>query len=183
MYNTIIMKLFRSFLTKYRILILSLAFFAIILFLDTLVHETGHFLAALISGVPINKIKIIFIGFNPGLKMPAGLSSNSVTLINYAGGAFAAFICLCIYLFLWLRRYRSSPTLLGWIVGLEILGLCGEEIGNSLVEGHFHAAYIYYINSPTAPTNLMLVIFWIIGLAFHFILFPLSNLKKKTGDG
>jgi hypothetical protein len=27
------------------------------------------------------------------------------------------------------------------------------------------------------------VTFWVIGLAFHFILFPVSNLKKKTGDG
>ncbi len=183
MYNTTIMKSFRAFYTKYRILILSLVFLAVIFAADTLVHETGHLLAALISGVPINKIKIIFIGFNPGLKMPGGLSSNSVTLINYAGGAFAAFVCLCAYIFLWVRRYRARPSLLTWIVGLIILGLCGEEIGNSLVEGHFHAAYMYYINSPTAPTNLMLVAFMVIGLAFHFILFPVSNLKKKTGDG
>jgi hypothetical protein len=183
MYNTNIMKSFRAFFTKYRILILSLVLFVAIFAADTLVHETGHLLAALISGVPINKIKIIFTGFNPGLKMPAGLSSSAVMLINYAGGAFAAFVCLCAYIFLWLRRYRARPSLLMWVVGLIILGLCGEEIGNSLVEGHFHAAYIYYINSPTAPTNLMLVIFWVIGLAFHFILFPISNLKKKTGEG
>ncbi len=183
MYNTNIMKSFRTFFTKYRIIILAIVLFAVIFIADTLVHETGHLLAALISGVPINKIEIIFTGFNPGLKIPAGLSSNSVMLINYAGGAFAALVCFCAYIFLWLRRYRARPSLLTWIIGLIILGMCGEEIGNSLVEGHFHAAYMYYINSPTAPTNLMLVIFWVIGLAFHFILFPLSNLKKKTGDG
>jgi|GEM_PF-1504112 hypothetical protein len=183
MYNTNIMKFVRAFFTKYRIIILALVIFAVIFLLDTLVHETGHLLAALISGVPINKIKVIFTGLNPGLEMPAGLSSTSVTFVNYAGGAFAAIVLLCGYLFLWLRKYRARPTLLTWVVGLIILGLCGEEIGNSLVEGHFHAAYMYYINSPTAPTNLLIVTFWVIGLAFHFILFPVSNLKKKTGDG
>jgi len=183
MYNTNIMKSFKAFYTKYRILILSLVFLAVIFVADTLVHEMGHLLAALISGVPINKIKIIFIGFNPGLKMPAGLSSNSVTLINYAGGAFAAFVCLCAYIFLWLRRYRTRPSLLTWVVGLIILGLCGEEIGNSLVEGHFHAAYLYNANSTFAPTTLIMVAFMVIGLLFHFILFPILKLKKKTGDG
>ena len=182
MYNTNIMKAFRAFLTKYRIIILSLVFLAAIFIADTLIHEMGHLLAALISGVPINKIKIIFIGFNPGLKMPGGLSSNSVTLINYAGGAFAAFVCLCAYIFLWLRRYRARPSLLTWIVGLIILGLCGEEIGNSLVEGHFHAAYLYNANSTFAPTTLIMVAFMVMGLLFHFILFPISKLKKKTGD-
>ena len=183
MYNTNIMKSFRAFLTKYRIIILSLVFLAAIFIADTLIHEMGHLLAALVSGVPINKIKIIFIGFNPGLKMPGGLSSNSVTLINYAGGAFAAFACLCAYIFLWLRRYRARPSLLTWIVGLIILGLCGEEIGNSLVEGHFHAAYLNNVNSTFAPTTLIMVAFMVMGLLFHFILFPISKLKKKTGDG
>jgi hypothetical protein len=183
MYNTNIMKSFRAFFTKYRIIILSLVILAIILIADTFVHEMGHLLAALVSGVSLDKIKIIFIGFNPGLKMPAGLSSSSVTLINYAGGAFAAIVLLCVYLFLWLRKYRAQPSLLTWVVGLIILGLCGEEIGNSLVEGHFHAAYLYYANSTFAPTTMMMVAFMAIGLAFHFILFPVSNLNKKTGEG
>jgi hypothetical protein len=182
MYNTNIMKIFMAFFTKYRVLILSLVLFAAILAADYFIHEMGHFLAALISGVPISEIKINFIGINPGLKISANFK-GSLTFYQYGGGLLAAIVLLCVYLFFWFRRYRARPTLLTWVVGLIILGLCGEEIGNSLVEGHFHAAYMYYINSPTAPTNLLLVIFWVIGLAFHFILFPVSNLKKKTGDG
>jgi len=180
MYNTNIMKSFRAFFIKYRIVMYSIVFLIGIFIADTLVHEMGHLLAALILGVPLNKIRIAFIGINPGLKMPAGLSSTSVTLINYAGGAFAAAVCLCVYLFLWLRRYRVRPSLLTWVVGLIILGLCGEEIGNSLVEGHFHAAYLLNANSTFAPTTLIMVAFMVMGLLFHFILFPISKLKKKT---
>jgi hypothetical protein len=68
----------------------------------------------------------------------------------------------------------------GWIVGLILLGICGEEIGNALVEGHFHAAYLYYANSSFAPTTLIMVLFMFMGLAFHLIIFPISKLKKKT---
>jgi hypothetical protein len=176
------MKSFRTFLTKYRILILSLVILAVILIADTLIHEMGHLLAALALGVPLNKIKIAFVGINPGFKIPDMLSSTGLSIYQYAGGAFAAIVLLCVYLFLWLRKYRSRPTLLTWVVGLIILGLCGEEIGNSLVEGHFHAAYLYYANSSFAPTTMIMVAFMVIGLVFHFILFPISNLKKKTGD-
>jgi len=153
MYNTNIYEIFQGFFNKIP------DYYFISCIVGGNIHRgyagswNGALLAALISGVPINKIKIIFIGFNPGLKMPGGLSSNSVTLINYAGGAFAAFVCLCAYIFLWLRRFRARPSLLTWIVGLIILGLCGEEIGNSLVEGHFHAAYLYNANS-TLPRLL-----------------------------
>ncbi|MHB8105561.1 MAG: hypothetical protein ACYDG5_08535 [Dehalococcoidales bacterium] len=148
-----------------------------------MIHEMGHLLAALALGVPLNKIKIAFVGINPGFKIPNMLGSTELAIYQYAGGAFAAIVLLCVYLFLWLRKYRARPTLLTWVVGLIILGLCGEEIGNSLVEGHFHAAYLYYANSTFAPTTLMMAVFMVIGLAFHFILFPVSNLKKKTGDG
>jgi hypothetical protein len=180
MYNTTIVKYFRAFFAKYRIIILSLVFFAVILVADTLIHEMGHLIAALILGVPLNKIKIAFIGINPGFKIPDMPGSTALAVYHYAGGAFAAAVCLCVYLFLWLRRYRVRPTLLTWIVGLVILGLCGEEIGNALVEGHFHAAYLYYANSTFAPTTLMIVAFMVMGLLFHFILFPISKLKKKT---
>jgi hypothetical protein len=173
------MKSFRTFTRNNRIVIYSIAFLILILVADTLVHEMGHLLAALVLGVPINKIKIAFMGINPGFKIPEVLGSTALAIYQYAGGAFAAFVCLCTYLFLWLRKYRARPSLLAWIVGLIILGMCGEEIGNSLVEGHFHAAYLYYANSTFAPTTLIMVLFMFMGLAFHFILFPISKLKKK----
>ena len=174
------MKSLRAFFTKYRIIILAFVFFAVILIADSLINEMGHLIAALVLGVPLNKIKIAFDGINPGFKILDVLGSTALAIYQYAGGVFAAAVCLCIYLFLWLRKYRSRPTLLGWIVGLILLGICGEEIGNALVEGHFHAAYLYYANSTFAPTTLIMVAFMVMGLLFHFLLFPISKLKKKT---
>ena len=180
MYNTTIMKSFKTFIQNNGIVIYSIVFLIGIFIADTLVHEMGHLLAALILGVPLNKIRIAFIGINPGFKILDVLGSTALAIYQYAGGVFAAAVCLCIYLFLWLRKYRSRPTLLGWIVGLILLGICGEEIGNALVEGHFHAAYLYYANSTFAPTTLIMVAFMVMGLLFHFLLFPISKLKKKT---
>jgi hypothetical protein len=180
MYNTNIMKSFKTFIQNNGIVIYSIVFLIGIFIADTLVHEMGHLLAALILGVPLNKIRIAFIGINPGFKIPDMLGSTALAIYHYAGGAVAAIVCLCVYLFLWLRRYRVRPSLLTWVVGLIILGLCGEEIGNSLVEGHFHAAYLLNANSTFAPTTLIMVAFMVMGLLFHFILFPISKLKKKT---
>lgn len=56
----------RKFMQNNRILIYSIAYLLTIGIASIAIHEIGHFLAALILGVPINEIKINFIGINPG---------------------------------------------------------------------------------------------------------------------
>jgi len=59
--------------------------------------------------------------------MPAGLSSTSVTLINYAGGAFAAAVVFMRISFLLAQKIPGPAFSINRVVGLIILGLCGER--------------------------------------------------------
>jgi len=59
MYNTTIIEIFQGFFIKYRIVMYSIVFLIGYLLPDTLVHEMGHLIAALILGVPLNKIRML----------------------------------------------------------------------------------------------------------------------------
>ncbi|MGP8080430.1 MAG: hypothetical protein ACLPVI_07975 [Dehalococcoidales bacterium] len=167
------MKSFRAFIQNNRIAIYSVAYLIGIVIADIVIHEIGHLLAALFSGVPINKIGIIFTGINPGLKLPDGLSSGSLLFIDYAGGFFAAVVSAIFYFVVLYRRYRVKPSLLVWIMGLITFGMVGDEVGNGIVEGHFHTLYMTTASSAFSTVNLMITLFAGAGLLLHVLLFPL----------
>jgi hypothetical protein len=166
--------------SKKRTAVYSILYLIAIIIGTTVIHEIGHFLAALVLGVPVNEITINFMGINPGFKIPDILYSSSLSIYHWAGGLFAAVILLIVYFVFLYRKYRIKPSLLLWIMGWITLGTCGEEIGNAVVEGNFHTLYIYTVNSPFSRVNIMIALFAIFGLCLHFIIFPLSKLKKKS---
>jgi len=139
----------------------------------------GHLIAALVLGVPLNKIKIAFDGINPGFKILDVLGSTALAIYQYAGGVFAAAVCLCIYLFLWLRKYRSRPTLLGWIVGLY----CWESVekkSETLWLKAISMPHTCIMQIPLLPNYFDNGCFYGYGVVyFIFSFFPFRNLKRK----
>ena len=180
MYNTFNMKSLKIFMQNNRTLIYSITYLIAISIGTIVIHEIGHLLMALALGVPLREIKINFIGINPGLKMPDGLSASFLTYIGFAGGFFAAAILSASYFVFLYRKYRIKPSLLVWCMGLITLGTCGEEIGNAIVEGHFHALYIYSASSPFNKVNLMIILIALLGALLHLLIFPFPKMKKKT---
>ncbi len=160
----------------------SIAYLIAIIIGMTIIHEAAHFIAALAIGVPLNEIKLGLIKGNPGITLPDRFSSAPLAIVHYAGGFSAAAVLISIYFILWFRRHRLQPSRLVWVLGFITLGLTGEEIGNAVVEGRFHAAYIYYVNSPFSVGNILIVLFAILGCILHLLIFELSKYKKKSSE-
>jgi TctA family transporter len=170
------------FIRNKREIFYFVAYLVVMVIADILIHETGHFLAALVIGVPANEIKFRFVTISPEITLPSRFSNNvSLTFYQYAGGVFAAIVLLVVYLLFWYRKYRANQTGLIWALGFATILLCGEEIGNAIYEGGFHGAYMHYINSPFSIIDLLILSCILMGFVVHLRLFPLSKLKKKVG--
>ena len=167
-----------SNLNKRQILLLFAYLIAVIIGM-TIIHEAGHFVAALALGVPLSQIKIELIGGNPGVTISNSVVSGSLTIMHYAGGFSAAFILIVLYFVLWSRKYHASSSLFLWFLGFITMGFSGLQIGYAIAEGLFHAAYVRYANSPTAASNIIIGLFGVLGLTVHFQFCRLSKLKKK----
>jgi len=156
------------------------AYLVVLVIADTLIHETGHYLAALVIGVPANEIKFRFVTLSPEITIPSRFNNNiSLTFYHYVGGIFAAIVLLVVYLLFWYRKYRVNPTGLFWALGFATILLCGEEVGNAIYEGGFHGAYMHYINSPFSIIDLLILSCVLMGFVVHLKLFPLSKVKRK----
>lgn len=157
-------------MNKSNILYLIVFLFAII-FGMTIIHEAGHFVAALAIGVPFNEISIGFFHGNPAVIISDRFRNAPLLIVmQYAGGFAAAVVLVGIYFLVWFNRYLKAPSIRSWILGCITLTFAGQEIGNGIVEGRFHAAYVYYANSPLAATNIMIVLFGGFGFLLHVLI-------------
>ena len=146
----------------------------------TVIHEGAHFLAALALGVPFTEIQIGFIRGNPGITLPERFIDAPLSIYHYVGGLSAAIVLACLYFLLWFRGYRRSPSIFVWCLGLVTITFTGLQLGYGIVEGRFHVAYVYYASSPSSITNIMLVIFGVLGFLIHFLIYQLP--KRKNGE-
>jgi hypothetical protein len=150
----------------------------------TVIHETGHVLGALVAGIPLTGIIIGMSGSNPEVVLPSiakgHFSHLQLEVFYYAGGFFAAVFLGCVYFLFIYRKYRAKPSWLFWFLGLMTAGLCTEQIGNAIVEGRFHAAYIYYSNMSFSPMHEILIAFFVLGLILHYAFFSFPKSKRKT---
>ncbi len=173
---------FISINQKRRIIIYSIAYLLALIIGTTIIHEGAHFIAALAIGVPFDEIQIGFIKGNPGVTIPDRFSNAPLAIVHYAGGFTTAAILITMYFLIWFRRYRFQLSNFVWIYGLITLVLGGVEVGYGYVEGRFHAAYVYYANSPFAISNIIIASYGIVGCILHFFLFRLVKLNRKSSQ-
>jgi hypothetical protein len=164
--------------TKKADVILIVVYSIAIIIGSTVIHEFGHFIAALSMGIPFNEIKVGFVGINPGVTIPSRFANIPHDILNYAGGAPTAVILLCLYLIIWYRKYHKQPSLKIWWYGFMTIMVLGWELGTLYLEGRFHAAYIVYAGSPFSVTNIFVCVVIFVALCFHFLFFPIQKLKK-----
>ena len=72
-------------------------------------HETGHVLAAMASGIPFRALEFHFYAPGPGVQLPTTMPLDKLPFNYYAGGFFAALVLLVVYgIYLYISRGRLS---------------------------------------------------------------------------
>jgi hypothetical protein len=163
-----------------------LAYFLVIIIVMAVIHETGHILGALAVGIPLSGMKIGMSGSNPEVILPSitngHFTHSQLEVFYYAGGFLAAVFLACVYFLFIYRKYHVKSSWFFWFLGLMTAGLCTEQIGNAIVEGRFHATYIYYSNMSFSPMHEILIAFFILGLILHYAFFPFPKSRRKTSE-
>lgn len=159
-------------------LALRLALYTLVLVVGTtIIHESSHFIAGLVTGVPISEMRIGFFGINPGVHIQNMSHSSNLSLIRYSGGFVTAVLIGVFYALYWYRQFSVKPTFENWVMGLLTIEFAGLDLVTGYLEGRFNAAYLYYSQTPFNP--LMFIYLWmmvVLGVA-HQLLCPL----QKTG--
>ncbi len=143
-----------------------------------IIHESAHFLVALVIGVPFNEIEVGLIGYNPGVTIPDRYNNAPLGIFHYAGGFSAALVFSCVYFLIWYRRYRNKQSLITWAYGAITMMAIGMQLGQGYFEGRFHAAYMFYAGSLFSVTSIFLYGVYALAIVFHFQLFPITRNKK-----
>jgi hypothetical protein len=170
-----------SEIRKNKLKITCLFSYLIAIFIFTIIiHESAHFLAALIIGVPFSEIKIKWIGINPSVTIPDRFFNIPLGLFYYAGGFTSAFVLLCGYFLVWYRRYRDKPSFMTWAYGAITMMSIGTQLGQCYLEGRFHAAYIFYADSLLNVASLVVFGFFALAMLSHFKLFPTTKLLGQN---
>src|ERR1035437_6359956 len=103
-------------MTARKFMLIAVLYFFGLVVATMVIHELGHFIMALITGVPINEIKFEWYGINPSLIYQTRFSAKDL-FVYYAGGFTAALMLFWVYLFYWYRKYRTAPSVVGWALG------------------------------------------------------------------
>ena len=146
------------------------------------IHESGHFLGALVIGVPINEIDVGLIGIYPGVTIPARFIHTPLGIYYYAGGFSAAIICSVVYYYIWYRKYRDTQSIITWYYGAFTIAAAGAQFGQGYMEGRFHVAYISYAGSPFHVTQIITYLWVALAIFIHFLLFQLARKKKWLAE-
>ena len=99
----------------------------------TVIHETGHVLAAFVVGQPVKSIDLLDDVVLQGTPSPL-----QAAVINYSGGLFSAFVLGTAYVAL---SRRANEDTLFWL-GIPLLFYSVFEAGNGLIEGLAKVQYI-----------------------------------------
>lgn len=123
-------------------LFLVKSFFSLIalVLLTTVIHEGTHYVAAVITKVPIAS----FTWFDPRYLAPVFVSGSTeyglgVKVVSYAGGLVTGVLLLAILV---LKREWLKQSLYRWLLGFYMATFGFWEICQGILEGAFHDMYI-----------------------------------------
>lgn len=141
----------------------------------TIIHESAHFIAGLVTGVPISEMRIGFFGINPGVHIQNTPLSSNLSLILYSGGFVTAVFIGVFYALYWYRQFSVKPSFENWVMGLLTIEFAGLDLVQGYMEGHFHAAYLYYSQTPFNPLEIIYLLMMVISGVAHQLLCPLQK--------
>ena len=164
----------------YKTIVVSIIYFLALVIVASVIHESGHAVAAVLIGVPVGEIQFSLRGLVPTTSIPPRFATSNLTIFHYAGGFTSGLILIIVYFLYWYKRYQKKPTQMNWCMGLATAAAVGIEIFEGYMEGLFNAAYMQYANSNSGSGIIFPVLYSlaVIGaFLIHRILFPYSKIK------
>ena len=153
-------------------LFLVKSFFSLIalVLLTTVIHEGAHYVAAVITKVPIAS----FTWFDPRYLAPVFVSGSTeyglgVKVVSYAGGLATGVLLLVI---LALKREWFKQSLYRWLLGLYIATFGFWQICQGILEGAFHDVYISDATNIFSLSYCVGYAFALCGMALYWVFAP-----------
>ena len=105
-------------------------------------HEAVHVFVAVITGVSPSALDIGFVGVYPGVEVHDSMGGWQLALFRYSGGLVAGAAMVYVYVRWYWGWSGDKTTIVEWWIGALILVIAGNELGNGIAEGAYHAEYI-----------------------------------------
>ena len=155
------------------ILLAVKSFFSLIalVLLTSVIHESAHFVTAVIMKVPIAS----FTWFDPRYLAPVFVSGSKeytlgVKIVSYAGGLVTGVLLLAIILVL--KRDWFKQSLYRWLLGLYMATFGFWQVCQGILEGAFHDMYIADATNVFSLSYCVGYAFALCGMALYWVFIP-----------
>jgi len=123
-------------------ILIVVVLFLLIVWASMFFHESGHYIFALILGVPNSNITFHWAVFLPiAVSVPMdSLSSAEKVIFSYSGGFLSGFLLLAIALFSFFQ-YLRNHSIMYWWLGTFAIGFSLMELYEGYREGANNLQY------------------------------------------
>lgn len=115
---------------------------ALVFVAPIVLHEAVHVFVAVITGVSPSALDVGFVGVYPGVEVNDSTGGWQLALFRYSGGLVAGTAMVYVYVRWYWGWSGDKTSFVEWWLGALILVIAGNELGNGIAEGVFHAEYI-----------------------------------------
>ena len=129
----------RSWLLRAFTVVLAVALFFVA---PIALHEAIHIFVAIATGVSPFDLDVGFVGVYPGVEVKDSMDGWQLALFRYSGGLVAGAAMVYVYVRWYWGWSGDKTTIVEWWLGALILVIAGNELGNGIAEGAYHAEYI-----------------------------------------
>ena len=154
------------------ILLAVKSFFSLIILvlLTAVIHESAHYITAVIMRVPIAS----FTWFDPHYFAPVFISSATkytlgVKVVSYAGGLVTGLLPLAILVF---KREWFKQSLYRWLLGFYIAMFGLWQICQGILEGAFHQMYVANSINILSLSHCIGYASALLGMVLYWIFMP-----------
>jgi len=161
----------------------ALVFLMMFLVIASIIHESGHALAAMTLGIQFNELEFGWYGIGPGVTVPEYVSREFLTIFRFAGGLTSGSILLTGYIIYSVWQRRVFVEVLWWSKFRWWFSYCLSSPGTyEMFRGYYEGTQYDKYVAGIVPSEYHLWIAIIVPFMFHVILTLLlvrhARLKK-----
>lgn len=150
-------------------MLLILPIVVCLVFITMVVHEFVHLITAFAMRIPL----VNFTWFDPRTISPAitfGFTNNELgmAIVHYAGGLVTGALWLTVCFIFFVSKKYAERSLALWSLGLFIAILAFWQIGQGVLEGCLHEAYLLGAGKVGSASFIVQSLFIFLGFLAYF---------------